>query len=120
MSLVQPTKASTVVPSRPVPGQTSQDAAALPGGAAGVYVPLRGSGKAWAWSSPLCASPPLPGSPLQAWKAKPRTPEIHKTGWSQEPETQETPGSQGLCLWESVWGRTPINICNPLYLLFAP
>lgn len=48
MPLIQPTEASTAVPSPTGPGQSPQDAAvlqglseALPGGAAGVHVPLR-------------------------------------------------------------------------------
>lgn len=119
--LIQPRPPLQCLP-RPVPGQTPQHAAALPGGAASVHVPLR-----LRWGLGAEGAPRLFTPALQAWvgllspahpirPGKTRTPEIHKTGWPQELETQETPvrfsgpSSLGGCVGQT---PPPINICNP-------
>lgn len=97
--LIQPTKASTAVPSPAGawvdpstccrPAQWSSECARPTWSQVGP-----GGGGC---PSPLHSRPPgLGGTPVPSPPSgleRLRTPEIHKTGWPQELETQETPGS---------------------------
>lgn len=126
------------MPSRLVPGQTPKMLSALGGpprpclvGSGLVQPPLRILG---AQAGPgvvalLCASilycaPSRPGLGLQGSHpthltrpGQAYTPDIHKTGWPQELETQENPRCSGPHrLWGAPRGRSPLNICNPSLL----
>lgn len=91
---------------------------AAPIEAAGLGRRLRAPGPGPRVGDPLCAS-----AARQAWTGalhchlirsdKAQNPEIHRTGWPQGLDTQETPGAQGPDTSGAPWGKLPVNICNP-------
>lgn len=108
---------------------------ALPGSPRQCRSPLRmtrgldsesrlGQGPGWGAHLPSASVLPPPTRPRQGLPNPPHpthltgpgltgTPGIHKTGWPQELETQETPGAQGPAFSGGLHGTgPPINICN--------
>lgn len=117
------------MPSRPVPGQIPKMLSALGGppgpclvGSGLVQPPLRilgGQAGPRVAALLLCASILYCPTPGLGWGSHPThlrrpgqacTPDIHKTGWPQELETQETPGAQGPTASGGLQGADPLLI----------
>lgn len=120
------------MPSLPAAGQTPPDAARPSGLSEAVQVPLRmtrgldsesrlGQGLRVGGPPFLCLCPLLPPRARQGLPKPPHpthltgpgligSPEIHKTGWPQELETQETPGAQGPAFTGGLHGTDPPHL----------